>query len=156
MDSALIPYRARSGTVGPTAAKTSGIPTKRREQVGRRERAARVSAAAGAQRPPDPAPQHARVVLQALQQLLACLSHAFLRRPDRARGSVPERRAQRTAPMVSPRTMYFCTERLSSNWGTMATSEAAAIWPHSTCSYEMNWIAPTVTGNVCRPASMSG
>ena len=39
-----------------------------------------------------------------------------------------------TAPMVRPRTMYFCTIRLSSSCGRAATIVAAAICPHSTCS----------------------
>jgi hypothetical protein len=65
-------------------------------------------------------------------------------------------RAHRTAPIVRPRTMYFCTIRLSTSCGMAETIVAAAICPQSTCSYEMNWIAPTVTGNVWRPASISG
>jgi len=37
--------------------------------------------------------------------------------------------------------MYFCTIKLSTSCGNAATMVAAAICPHSTCSYEMNWIA---------------
>ena len=40
----------------------------------------------------------------------------------------------RTAPIVRPRTIYFCTIRLSSNCGRAETMVAAAICPHSTCS----------------------
>jgi hypothetical protein len=48
--------------------------------------------------------------------------------------SVGDRASHRTAPIVRPRTMYFCTIKLSSNCGMAETMVAAAMCPHSTWS----------------------